>query len=67
MVGPMLRAPVDETLAWLRERLTDIPAEGRERGELAASLDPQDGAATIAAILQGGYVLARAADSVAPL
>jgi hypothetical protein len=41
-------------------------AEGRECGELDDALDPQATAATIVAVLQGGYVLARAADSAAP-
>ncbi|WP_037934052.1 TetR/AcrR family transcriptional regulator [Streptosporangium roseum] len=66
MGDPTLRAPVDETLAWLRERLAEVLAEGRERGELDNALDPQAAAATVVAVLQGGYVLARAADSVQP-
>ncbi|MET8050893.1 TetR/AcrR family transcriptional regulator [Streptosporangium sp. NPDC005286] len=66
MADPTLRAPVDETLAWLRERLAEVLAEGRERGELDTALDPQTAAATVVAVLQGGYVLARAADSVQP-
>ncbi|ACZ87815.1 putative transcriptional regulator, TetR family [Streptosporangium roseum DSM 43021] len=66
MADPTLRAPVDETLAWLRERLAEVLAEGRERGELDTTLDPQAAAATVVAVLQGGYVLARAADSVQP-
>ncbi|MFI8368480.1 TetR/AcrR family transcriptional regulator [Streptomyces sp. NPDC085466] len=66
MADPVLRAPVDETLDWVRERLTSILAEGRERGELDAAMDPRATAATIFAVLQGGYVLARAADSVEP-
>jgi TetR/AcrR family transcriptional regulator, transcriptional repressor for nem operon len=65
MADPVLRAPVEETLAWLRERLAKILAEGCERGELDAALDPQATAATVVAVLQGGYVLARAADSAA--
>ncbi|MET8339659.1 TetR/AcrR family transcriptional regulator [Streptosporangium canum] len=66
MGDPTLRAPVDETLAWLRERLAEVLAEGRERGELDNALDPQAAAATVVAVLQGGYVLARAAGSVQP-
>ncbi|MEU5095618.1 TetR/AcrR family transcriptional regulator [Streptomyces sp. NPDC020996] len=66
MGAPTLRAPVDETLAWLRERLAGVLAEGRERGEFSTALDPQTVAATVVAVLQGGYVLARAADSVQP-
>jgi AcrR family transcriptional regulator len=66
MADPALRAPVDETLAWLCGRIADVLAEGCERGELDTSLDPRASAATIVAVLQGGYVLARAADSVQP-
>lgn len=55
-----LRAPVDETLDWLRERLAGIVEEGQERGEFAPGLDAEAVAATIVATVQGGYVLARA-------
>ena len=58
-----LRAPVDETLDWLRGRLAGIVQEGRERGELSAALVPAEIAATIVATVQGGYVLARASGS----
>jgi AcrR family transcriptional regulator len=60
-----LRAPVDETLGWLRGRLAEIVEQGRERGELRWTLVPADVAATIVATLQGGYVLARASGSTA--
>ncbi|MFJ8635649.1 TetR/AcrR family transcriptional regulator [Streptomyces sp. NPDC093568] len=60
-----LRAPVDETLNWLRERLAAIVEEGREQGQFAAGLDGESVAATIVATLQGGYVLARASGSAA--
>ncbi|MFD9407625.1 TetR/AcrR family transcriptional regulator [Streptomyces sp. NPDC059989] len=63
MADPALRRPVVETFAWLRERLAGVLAEGRDRGELAAGLDPDATAAAVVAVLQGGYVLARAADS----
>lgn len=58
-----LRAPVDETIAWLRGRLAAIVREGLERGEFAHPLVPDDIAATIVATVQGGYVLARASGS----
>ncbi|MGI5400670.1 TetR/AcrR family transcriptional regulator [Streptomyces sp. CA-135486] len=58
-----LRAPVDQTLDWLRGRLARIVQEGRERGELSAALVPAEIAATIVATVQGGYVLARASGS----
>ncbi|MGW5365642.1 TetR/AcrR family transcriptional regulator [Actinopolymorpha pittospori] len=58
-----LRQPVDDTFAWLRGRLAEILTDGQARGEFDRALDPDDTAATIVAVLQGGYVLARAADS----
>ncbi|MGW0825731.1 TetR/AcrR family transcriptional regulator [Streptomyces sp. NPDC002845] len=58
-----LRAPVDETLDWLRERLAGIVEEGQEQGRFAPSLDAEEIAAAIVATVQGGYVLARASGS----
>lgn len=63
---PVLRAPVAETFAWLRQRLAEVVAEGKRSGEFPESLDAARTAATIAAVLQGGYVLARAAGSPEP-
>ncbi|MCX4092299.1 TetR/AcrR family transcriptional regulator [Nocardia sp. alder85J] len=63
MGTPALRAPVEETLTWLRERLTRVIREGLDRGELRPPLDPAATAAALVATLQGGYVLARAADA----
>ncbi len=63
MATPALRAPVEETFAWLRARLAAVVQEGLDRGELAAAVDPAPTAAAIVAVLQGGYVLARAADT----
>ncbi|MFD8219345.1 TetR/AcrR family transcriptional regulator [Streptomyces sp. NPDC059697] len=60
-----LRAPVDETIDWLRERLAQIIEEGKEQGQFAPSLDAEEIAATILATIQGGYVLARASGSPA--
>lgn len=66
MADPVLRAPVDETFQWIRGRLAEVIAEGKKAGEYPATLDAEQTAATIAAVLQGGYVLARAADSEEP-
>lgn len=63
---PELRRPVDEMFRWLQSRITEVLAEGQRRGELAAGLDPAATAAAVAAVVQGGYVLARAADDTAP-
>ncbi|MFI9048796.1 TetR/AcrR family transcriptional regulator [Streptomyces sp. NPDC053427] len=63
---PELRRPLDEMFGWLQGRIAEVLAEGQERGELAAGLDPAATAAAVAAVVQGGYVLARAADDAAP-
>ncbi|MFF4604766.1 TetR/AcrR family transcriptional regulator [Streptomyces sp. NPDC001339] len=61
-----LRAPLDEMFGWLRGRIADVLTEGQRRGELSPELDPAATAATVAAVVQGGYVLARAADAPGP-
>ncbi|MGV9365957.1 TetR/AcrR family transcriptional regulator [Amycolatopsis sp. NPDC003731] len=66
VADPDLRAPVDETLTLMRARLAEVLDQGRAAGELSASLDTAALAATIVAVLQGGYVLARAAGSPEP-
>ncbi|MEV6825676.1 TetR/AcrR family transcriptional regulator [Amycolatopsis sp. NPDC051102] len=66
VADPALRAPVDETLTRVRARLAEVLDEGRAAGELPATLDTAALAATIVAVLQGGYVLARAADGPEP-
>ncbi|MFF6996731.1 TetR/AcrR family transcriptional regulator [Streptomyces sp. NPDC008313] len=63
MASEELRAPVDETIDWLRERLAGLVEEGQEQGQFAPSLDGEEIAATIVATVQGGYVLARASGS----
>ncbi|WP_405659416.1 TetR/AcrR family transcriptional regulator [Streptomyces sp. NBC_01166] len=60
-----LRAPVDETIGWLRGRLTEILQEGLDVGEFSPGLVPRDVAAAVVATVQGGYVLARASGSPA--
>ncbi|MER0478501.1 TetR/AcrR family transcriptional regulator [Streptomyces sp. Edi2] len=61
-----LRQPLDEMFGWLQGRIGEVLTEGQQRGELAPGLDPSATAATVAAVVQGGYVLARAADDTAP-
>jgi AcrR family transcriptional regulator len=61
-----LREPVRDTFAWLRERLAGVVADGVATGELRAEVDPAGTAAALAAVVQGGYVLARAAGERAP-
>ncbi|HEV2634371.1 MAG TPA: helix-turn-helix domain-containing protein [Actinocrinis sp.] len=66
VADPDLRAPVAETFEHLCRRIAELITEGQQRGELIASLDPANTAAAVVAVLQGGYVLARAADSPEP-
>ncbi|WP_435281464.1 TetR/AcrR family transcriptional regulator [Streptomyces koelreuteriae] len=60
-----LRAPVEETLDWIRGRIAGIVEEGQEQGQFSASLDGAEIAAAVVATVQGGYVLARASGSPA--
>ncbi|WP_051951809.1 TetR/AcrR family transcriptional regulator [Actinacidiphila yeochonensis] len=66
VAAPELREPVQETFAWLRELLAGLVAEAVEAGELHPDLDPGQTASAVAAVVQGGYVLARAAGDRAP-
>lgn len=66
VADPQLRAPVDETLTLLQAKLAAVLDEGRAAQELPGSLDTAALAATIVAVLQGGYVLARAAAAPEP-
>ncbi|MGW7521003.1 TetR/AcrR family transcriptional regulator [Streptomyces sp. NPDC054796] len=63
---PALREPLEETFAWLRGRLAEVLEEGRASGEFDGALDAPGTAAAIVAVVQGGYVLARAAGDPAP-
>ncbi|MEU6062191.1 TetR/AcrR family transcriptional regulator [Streptomyces sp. NPDC047097] len=60
-----LRAPVEETLGWLRDRLAGVIGQGVADGEFDRGLDPEATAAALVAVVQGGYVLARASGSPA--
>jgi AcrR family transcriptional regulator len=66
IASAQLREPVRETFDWLTGHLTDVIADGVESGELRPGIDPGDTAAMIVAVVQGGYVLARAAGSQQP-
>nr|WP_225955055.1 TetR/AcrR family transcriptional regulator [Kibdelosporangium phytohabitans] len=58
MADPELRKPVQETFTWLTGRLADLLAEALED-----TVDAHATAPALVAVLQGGYVLARAAGS----
>jgi len=63
MSDPDLRRPVEDAFAVVRDHLARTLEEGRANGELDPSLDPAAVAAALVAVLQGGYVLARASGS----
>ena len=63
MADPDLRRPVGDALAAVRDRLAAVLDEGRGNGELDPSVDPVATATALIAVLQGGYVLARASGS----
>ncbi|MHA6761478.1 TetR/AcrR family transcriptional regulator [Streptacidiphilus sp. PAMC 29251] len=62
VADPELRHPLEQTLDWLQGRLAEVIAEGQRHGELSAALDPLATATAIVAVMQGGYVLARASN-----
>ncbi|NSC24191.1 TetR/AcrR family transcriptional regulator [Streptomyces albus subsp. chlorinus] len=66
VADPELRAPLEETFAWLQERLAGVLEEGRANGEFGSGFDPAGTAAAIVAVVQGGYVLARSAGDPGP-
>ncbi|MFD5367352.1 TetR/AcrR family transcriptional regulator [Streptomyces sp. NPDC127103] len=66
VADPVLRAPVDEVLGRLRDCIAEVAQEGLDSGELNASLNARDIAATVLATVQGGYVLARATGAREP-
>ena len=61
--GPNARAPVKDTFDWLVHRIGEVVEEAQQAGELPATLDVRSTAATIVAVVQGGYVMARATRS----
>ena len=63
MADPDLSRPVQGAFAAVRARLAAVLDEGRGNGELDPAVDPAATAAALIAVLQGGYVLARAAGS----
>ncbi|MBO8201838.1 TetR/AcrR family transcriptional regulator [Streptomyces smyrnaeus] len=66
VADPALRAPLQETFDWLRSRLAEVLEEGKNGGEFGSAFDPAGTAATVVAVVQGGYVLARSAGDPGP-
>nr|WP_229673944.1 TetR/AcrR family transcriptional regulator [Nakamurella endophytica] len=63
---PALREILAGTFDRIRAATTEVLAEAVRRGELPADVDPAQLADTVLAVVQGGYVLARAAGNPAP-
>jgi AcrR family transcriptional regulator len=63
VADPALRAPLEATFNWLLRRSGEVVAEAQQAGELPAELDVHAIAAAIVAVVQGGYVVARATQS----
>lgn len=61
-----LCVPVEIFFATLRQRIGSLLKQAQVSGELVSSLDPDALSCAIIAIMQGGYVLARAARSEEP-
>ncbi|WP_205695644.1 TetR/AcrR family transcriptional regulator [Conexibacter sp. SYSU D00693] len=67
VADPELLTVVAEAFATVLRRWEAVIAEAVEVGELPADVDPADLARTLAAVLQGGYVLARAQGDQEPM
>jgi TetR/AcrR family transcriptional repressor of nem operon len=61
-----LRKPLEDVFAWLGAHIAMLLQEAQADGSLAAGLDAHSLATMVLAVRQGGYVLARAANSTTP-
>lgn len=64
--SPALHAIVRDTFDQVRTMMTEVIAGGVATGELDPATDPSALADTVLAVVQGAYVLARAAGDTAP-
>jgi AcrR family transcriptional regulator len=64
--SPALHDIVRDTFDQVRTMMTDVIAAGVDTGELDPDTEPAALADTVLAVVQGGYVLARAAGDTAP-
>ncbi len=62
IADPDLRAPITRYFTVLARLLEDAFVEAHNRGTLSSSVEPAAAAATIVAMVQGAYVLARCTD-----
>ena len=66
MGNEALRAPVDALFTRLKTQLADFVAQGQAQGEVDTALDPLSIAEMVVAVVQGGYVIAKAANDTQP-
>lgn len=66
MDSAVLRQLVADTFARLHATVRDVIADGVAAGDFPAGVDPAALADTVLAVVQGGYVLARAASDTEP-
>ena len=64
--SPALRDIVGTTFESVRQMMREVIDQGIEAGELRGALDSADLTDTVLAVVQGGYVLARAAGTTEP-
>jgi len=57
---PELRGPIDAVFSGAIERVAAVLREGQEAGEVRPDVDADQVATALMAVIQGGYVLARA-------
>ena len=61
-----LRQPLEQTFAWMTDCIANLLSEAQALEGLSAALNVEEVAATVMAVRQGAYVLARAANSTRP-
>ena len=61
-----LRAPIQTMFVWIQQNIASTLEDGRSNGEIRPDANIEALAATILAVRQGAYVLARAAQSEEP-
>lgn len=67
LADPELLGLVRESFDGMAHTWATTIQEALDAGELPSTLDPEDLAATLMSVLQGGYVLSKAAGSQAPM
>lgn len=66
LADAQLQTLVEQQLEWLQGRIGGVIRDGQKGGDFSTEKDASDLAATIVAVVQGGYILARASGSPEP-